>query len=326
MKTPFTLILIFCTLMSLASSAQITITFYVDVTGQYVSPGGMHIAGEFATDGSTTITEDWLPNAPNSEMTLLGENRYYIAITFPESSAGEGLQFKFVRDSVWNDGTQEYDEGIFGTHLADSCGMDNGFGGINRYLLIPSSNARFNAYFDYCGTMNICFPPTTLTSNVTSTYALLNWGGANNAAKYTLRYRAKGSSAIVLQTTRATYTLNNLLPNTVYEWQIQTTCEFAPSVWSPIQTFTTLSSDRMAEANANKIMVYPNPASNTIFVQLPENISSVQIVNVFGSVLYADNINSSSKEIDIRSLPAGSYFIKASGPYLNQTIPFIIVK
>jgi hypothetical protein len=73
--------------------AQVTVNFTVDMTGQTIGSGGMHVAGQFATAGSTTITQDWQPDAVGSEMTLLGNNVYSVNVDFPEALAAPLFNF-----------------------------------------------------------------------------------------------------------------------------------------------------------------------------------------------------------------------------------------
>jgi hypothetical protein len=124
----------------------------VDASGYYIGPGGMHIAGLFATVGSTKILTDWDPGAQGSQMISTGDGKYTIKVTFAATAAGQNLQFLFVRNNIWYD-YQDYSEGNPGeTFLNSSCAVDDVCcGGFNRIITIPSYNATFNANFDHCG-------------------------------------------------------------------------------------------------------------------------------------------------------------------------------
>ena len=72
---------------------------------------------------------------------------------------------------------------------------------------------------------------------------------------------------------------------------------------------------------ANKISIYPNPAQNEVTIKSTTAIASVEVVNMMGQVVVApfgkaSGQAASSKEVllDIRSLPAGVYFVKVNGP------------
>lgn len=63
----------------------------------------------------------------------------------------------------------------------------------------------------------------------------------------------------------------------------------------------------------NGFVVYPNPASNFISIQLPNlsEYSEIQIQNILGkTVLKQTIINTNTAEINIENIPAGQYFVK----------------
>jgi hypothetical protein len=69
--------------------------------------------------------------------------------------------------------------------------------------------------------------------------------------------------------------------------------------------------------NEFEFTIYPNPAKNSIFIRQTENrIKSYTIFNSFGKVLLNGSIN--TPEIDIQSLPKGSYFIMLENNKTNE--------
>ncbi|MBC7383263.1 MAG: T9SS type A sorting domain-containing protein [Bacteroidia bacterium] len=71
-------------------------------------------------------------------------------------------------------------------------------------------------------------------------------------------------------------------------------------------------------------MVYPNPATNEIFVQLnnsPDQSASYTVINVMGEVVWQQNITGVSTRIDISTFKSGIYFLK-----LNSTNKSFIQK
>ena len=128
-----------CAPVSCASNT-IAINFRVNMAGQTITAGGVHIAGNFASNGSTTITSDWSPNAPNSLMRPIGNSIYELTVLFPASSAGSNLEFKFLRGDNWFDGSQLSEQNIPG-----SCGN-----GGNRLIALPSKFLSFTAAYDQC--------------------------------------------------------------------------------------------------------------------------------------------------------------------------------
>jgi hypothetical protein len=67
---------------------------------------------------------------------------------------------------------------------------------------------------------------------------------------------------------------------------------------------------------ANNINIYPNPATNELTVKSADEIQGVEVINMIGQVVTSPRPSPKEREvlIDIRSLPAGVYFVKVSGP------------
>ncbi len=94
-----------------------------------------------------------------------------------------------------------------------------------------------------------CLSPTnTNVTNISMYAATANWAVVSNANHYRIRYKEIGvvnwsyfNNVHFSQTSR---NLSNLQPSTLYIWQIKTFCDSLgtiASLWSPLDTFTTLS-------------------------------------------------------------------------------------
>ncbi len=73
------------------------------------------------------------------------------------------------------------------------------------------------------------------------------------------------------------------------------------------------------------VSVYPNPATESITV-VGENISAIEICNLFGSVVYEMQSSGSHNVISTDGMPAGSYFVKvkmADGKVVTKKIVVI---
>ena len=106
-----------------------SITFQVDMTGQTVSPDGVHIAGSF---------QGWDPGA--TLMTNKGGNIWTYTTDLPENGYYE---YKFVNGTTWGE-----DESV-----PSSCNQNG-----NRYINVPPGDTILTAV---CfGSCNICNPPT----------------------------------------------------------------------------------------------------------------------------------------------------------------------
>lgn len=141
--------------MAATVSAQVMVTYKVDVTNYIVdnelNANGMRIGGNFATVGGTLADEtevpDWSPSGDACAMTDEGDNVWAITIMYGEAAIGTEQLFKFVNGD-W--GTNEGGEtsGI----ATGECGVDDGSGNINRTLTIPSNNISLTYCYDSCKT------------------------------------------------------------------------------------------------------------------------------------------------------------------------------
>jgi hypothetical protein len=72
------------------------------------------------------------------------------------------------------------------------------------------------------------------------------------------------------------------------------------------------------------LAVYPNPASNVLFVEtvctpsLPDQ--TYRITNLMGQTLLQGHVNAETQQIDIANLTKGMYFITVGG----QTMKFVV--
>ena len=65
--------------------------------------------------------------------------------------------------------------------------------------------------------------------------------------------------------------------------------------------------NRLPTINNNfEVSIYPNPASDFLYINTTTEIDEVRVYNIQGALL----INSKSKSFDISKLPAGNYFVK----------------
>jgi hypothetical protein len=81
------------------------------------------------------------------------------------------------------------------------------------------------------------------------------------------------------------------------------------SAWIYKGVITNSTSVDEAIVNDENLIVYPNPANTTLFIQgQTENTSQYEIVNIFGQIVQSGIVGDG--RIDISELPAGFYFIR----------------
>lgn len=141
-------------MISAALSAQVNVTYMVDITdylaaGNVLGAGGIRIGGDFGATGGmngATAMASWSPSDPTCAMLPIGGNVWAIVVTYPDASIGLDQPYKFVNND-WgtNEGT---DAG--NTIGADGCGTDDGAGNVNRHLVIPAEDLMLQYCWDHC--------------------------------------------------------------------------------------------------------------------------------------------------------------------------------
>jgi hypothetical protein len=136
------------------ATAQVTVTFQVDVTnylagGAALDPTGIRVGGNFSTNGGQANggpMADWSPTTATSAMTDMGNNVWQIVVDFPATAVNQTLLYKFINGN-WgmNEGTDPAN-----TIVAGGCGVDDGSGNINRTLVIPGAATTVTYCWDAC--------------------------------------------------------------------------------------------------------------------------------------------------------------------------------
>jgi hypothetical protein len=56
--------------------------------------------------------------------------------------------------------------------------------------------------------------------------------------------------------------------------------------------------------------IYPNPASNEIIIEVPHQALEIDLVDMFGRIIYKENLpTQSNHKLNIRTLPKGVYYV-----------------
>ena len=86
--------------------------------------------------------------------------------------------------------------------------------------------------------------------------------------------------------------------------------EFDTAIHIQLQETTV---NRLDLSESSQLCIYPNPAHHTLYVALPDYLTSgkVEIVNILGRVFLSQRINSSLVEMDVSGLHEGMYVLKA---------------
>ena len=91
-------------------------------------------------------------------------------------------------------------------------------------------------------TQSVCNTPVPVASAISSNSFTLTWPAISGATSYTVQSRLQGAvSWTSSNVTANSKQLTALTPNSVYEFQVKTNCSIGTSLFSAIQTATTLS-------------------------------------------------------------------------------------
>jgi len=112
---------------------DVDVTLSVDLANEEISPEGVHIVGSF---------QGWDPAATILNNTT--DEIYEITITVP---SGQEIQYKFINGNTWDD-----EESV-----PSDCGVDNGQGGYNRFMFVPTQDTA--AGLVCFGSCTECPPP-----------------------------------------------------------------------------------------------------------------------------------------------------------------------
>ena len=83
---------------------------------------------------------------------------------------------------------------------------------------------------------------------------------------------------------------------------------------------TSVNESKQIESN---LKIYPSPTSNYINIEGPNEVYSLQILNIQGQLFHELNNTDGHQNIDVSFLPSGLYFIKVNYNKVNQIIRFI---
>ena len=183
-------------------------------------PGGCQIPGGLATSGITTTA------ATVSWSSVASAANYDVRYRQVGSPTWININNLTVTSTTLTGLTADVN---YEWQVRTSCG-----GSDSQY----SSSVTFSTAGGPCNT-----PSGLASSDVTASSASLTWTAQGNAQNYDVRYRVSGTTpwTEVNDQPTATASLNGLASETLYEWQVRTSCSSGNSAYSGSQTFNTLA-------------------------------------------------------------------------------------
>ncbi|RZK05674.1 MAG: T9SS type A sorting domain-containing protein, partial [Flavobacterium sp.] len=105
---------------------------------------------------------------------------------------------------------------------------------------------------------------------------------------------------------------NNLLPDTTYYWRIAFLAPTGQSQWSAVWKFATGGNLSVTDLENNQfVKVFPNPASDRIFISGTAGKATYQLNSTDGKLLQAGTVELGNS-IDVSGLPNGVYFLQVT--------------
>ena len=136
MKKIYTLL--FALIMTTAMYAQVEVIFRVDMNTTAPDAGGVFVTGNWMD--AAGLSGDWQEPGSNTDAQLTdpdGDGVYVLAVMMP---AGD-YQYKYANGSGWANGEAGGDNDNYQADLSSCGGIDNGYGGFNRSMTVPSETS-----------------------------------------------------------------------------------------------------------------------------------------------------------------------------------------
>lgn len=152
------------------------------------------------------------------------------------------------------------------------------------------------------------------TNNPTSTSAIFTWAAVQDATRYEVATTTTSTppSAPDDVISITSYTSNGLTPNTNYYFHIKAKCSPNDSTaWTTI-AFKTPVSTSVSNLNGNQpILVYPNPVSDDLVIDVQTNPKgTLQVIDMTGKVLFSKTVTDQKTTLDMKPYSTGVYMVK----------------
>ena len=166
-----------------------------------------------------------------------------------------------------------------------------------------------------------CLPPTAINATASANSITITWNAASNGTMYFVQFKPTSSAVWGGGSTANTqYTINNLSPNTSYQYRIRTTCSTGTTL-TPMSTFSTVgttSTNALREwQSIDYDGVYPNPTSGDITIvrsSTTPNHYQVYLTDITGRLLNQSNVSLEGGvthwNYSLSSYPQGIYMMR----------------
>ena len=183
---------------------------------------------------------------------------------------------------------------------------------------------NFSEASDVIYVTTLPIPEDLQASEITTTSFKLSWSLATDKVEITGFNVFKDGKEY--KSTADTYmTISGLTPETLYKMKVRAIDADGNksnlSAELPVSTFT-IGTDNSA---ASEIIIYPNPAGESITIEVPENTSgSVAIYNAAGVAVTEKTFETEAIKMDVSAFPKGTYLAKITFGDKHVTKSFIV--
>lgn len=158
-------------------------------------------------------------------------------------------------------------------------------------------------------------PANLAVSNITSSGAAVGWSAVSGAAgyHYVVNTSAQPSSTSGTQTTATSFTKTGLSANTSYYVHVRARCgPYTTSAWTSVP-FKTKKKNGMNREAGGGLEVYPNPASNSIRIDLltaPATNAVLTLTDMAGRVVLSKAVTGLRIELSVADVAPGIYMLQ----------------
>lgn len=246
-------------------------------------------------------------------------------LKWEKSSGADFYNIEFSTDSLFEDIAQsEYDI------EEESYSLTSLQPGLKYFYRIQSGNEQKLSEWSEICTFSIELDKAILSEpscgdSILSDDIILRWKEVKNAGQYYLDISTDSNfTDLTLRDTLEDNfaVIDTLASNNLYYWRVSSINSESNSEYSEICNFyTTVISSVQSDDNSNNLTLYPNPASDFIYlkgVDSKMHSEYYEISDINGKELQSGKLNSKNK-ISIESLSPGVYFLKID----NHIVKFV---
>ena len=171
-------------------------------------------------------------------------------------------------------------------------------------------------------------PEVIYITNLTDSSFTAEWSGDDNYDDYTI-YLISGSDTSFYSTTDTSYTFSDLDPGTLYTVFITINCSDSVSENSMDKDVTTIFVGVENNVGEIKINIYPNPATDQLFVNIvgADNVYQLNLISINGNLVYTTLLAPVKQhKISLDQIASGVYFLSLTSDMESGVIKVVVYK